>query len=117
MRRIWAAVLVFGVTAGALSGCSSDAASGGGTAKLGETCSASVKCAEGDCATKGFCATSCANHSDCGCPAGTTDATIANGACQFACTDNQCLKVCSTYRDCGGDASCNVTGHGYMACE
>jgi hypothetical protein len=116
MRRIGVAVLLVGLAVGALDGCSSDATSGT-SAKLGETCGGSVKCAEGECAAAGFCTKSCANHSDCGCRADASDQDIANGSCDFACTSGSCLKVCKTFHDCGGDASCNVTPSVYLACE
>lgn len=119
MRKMWAVVWLLGVVAVVSSGCSSDAASGTGTgtgAKLGETCNATTKCAEGECATAGFCTKDCAHHTDCGCAAGITDQDIADGACPLACTQGSCLKVCKTYQECG-TASCNVTPSVYMACE
>ncbi|HEV8247111.1 MAG TPA: hypothetical protein VGP93_15145 [Polyangiaceae bacterium] len=52
----------------------------------------------------------CKSHEDCGCPSGTTNQDIADGVCGFACTTDDCARVCDSDGDCTGTTKCNSNG-------
>ena len=107
-KRVVVALFVVGVCGLLFGGCSSN--SDGGTpvahAMYGETCAENSDCAEGTCAPSGICSTSCAQHSDCGCPSGTTNGDIIDGRCNVGCFDAHCTRVCTSNIDCGGKTAC-----------
>lgn len=104
---------------------------------VGRKCTADETCgrlgSEGFCsnvvrngsgAPSNTCTATCATHTDCGCPPGTTSGDIALGKCGAACIENLdgtkhsvCVRVCQP-GECNyvPDARCSAVGFGYKAC-
>jgi|RhiMethySRZTD1v2_1073278.scaffolds.fasta_scaffold29710_4 hypothetical protein len=81
---------------------------------VGESCEDDLECEsipDGYCANAGICTRTCVSHVDCGCPEGTVNDDIADGACSAACItyDNgsaYCQRVCSPGGACEGNTYC-----------
>ena len=77
---------------------------------IGNSCISTADCSatpHGFCASIGICTRECANHQDCGCPAGTGDDDVMAGRCAAACLPDSthtlyCMRVC------GADAHCDA---------
>lgn len=105
------------------------ACSGGATSTIGAPCSNGGQCSSlssGYCSQAGVCSRPCAVHSDCGCPANTTNGDIAQGGCGTACinvgTIAVCTRVCANNSDCEGATTCNPATEGgfdlgYSVCD
>jgi hypothetical protein len=81
-------------------------------AEIGDVCSTDDDCQgihDGTCAGAGVCSAPCAIHSDCGCPAGTTDGDILDGRCDVACVEDACARVCTSGLECAGNTACEPT--------
>jgi hypothetical protein len=66
------------------------------------------------------CTRECNVHSDCGCPANTTNADIASGLCKAGCvslsdTYSYCLRVCTSSSQCEGGTTCEA-GETFSVC-
>ncbi len=134
LRYGLAGLIIGSVPVFGLAGCSSDDSSSKPSAAsiIGKACSTDSTCtglsngycANGTSTTAGpmVCTKACATHSDCGCPANTTNGDIADGKCADACVmvDSStslsvCLKVCSSSSQCQGSTSCQA-GTSYSVC-
>jgi hypothetical protein len=83
---------------------------------IGAECTSDSGCASGVCAPAGVCSKSCDMHSDCGCSAGTTNGDIADGFCDFGCSNGMCAAVCDSDLDCAGGTECQGGGV-WASCE
>jgi hypothetical protein len=115
----WFVVLT--MLGGVAAGCASDddGSPGGGDENrpkaIGAVCATDSECASGNCTPSRVCSKSCDMHSDCGCPAGTTNGDIAGGRCKFGCFESMCTVPCNSDIDCAGDTECSL-GESWDAC-
>jgi len=82
---------------------------------VGTTCGADRACSGisgGTCTlVSRLCTKACTSHTDCGCPAGTTDSTVLTSNCAACAPEpgsgtRQCQRACSTDADCYGHSYC-----------
>lgn len=79
--------------------------------------------ASGAGAPSNVCTGPCAEHSDCGCPPGTTTEDIAAGKCTSVCIggidgskNHACFRVCESMGCSYPDARCKLLPTGFGAC-
>lgn len=85
---------------------------------VGANCTSDAKCqsiSAGYCAPVGVCTATCVAHSDCGCPAGTTNQDVAAGRCSTQCvtleagaTSGFCFRTCLANSQCASGSSCDL---------
>jgi len=129
VRTLWAKLAAPLVVIAATVACSSSTTGSNSSnstgSTVGETCNSDSVCSAlpgGYCAKAGVCTRPCSLHSDCGCPANTTNADLAAGKCDDACVtiatnESVCLKTCATNADCFGATTCqSQSGAGFSVC-